>query len=85
MSAESAEFWGKMSGGAKYTGMTSSWSNKNQINDYVSDLTKSHSNSIRLAKQYTNNKKSLMNYKVSSTTKKKDVKKVYRNNLKFYE
>lgn len=85
MSDESARFWGTMSGGAKYAGMTSNWSNQSYINSYVSDLTKSHSNSMRLAKQYTNNKKSLMNYKVGSTTKKKDIKKIYRNNLHFYE
>lgn len=85
LSESDAKFWGSMYGGSKYASMMSSWSNQNQINSYVSDLSKNHSNSIRLAKQYTSNKKSLMDYKIGNKTKKKDIKKVYRQNLHFYE
>lgn len=85
LSDSDAKFWGTMYGGSKYASMMSSWSNQNQIDSYVSDLSKNHSNSIRLAKQYTSNKKSLMDYKVGNNTKKKDIKKVYRQNLHFYE
>jgi hypothetical protein len=84
-SNKDAEFWGKMHGGSKYMSMMSSWSNKEQINSYVKDLSDSRSNSIRLAKQYANNKKSLMNYKINYNTKKKDIRKTYRENLRFYE
>ena len=84
-SEKDAEFWGKLYEGSKYHSMMSSWRNQNDIKSYVSELTASRSNSIRLAKQYTSNKNSLMNYKVSATTKKKDLRKAYRDNLHFYE
>lgn len=79
-----AEFWGKMSGGAKYLQLSNDYSGTHR-NTYVKSLTETRSDAIRVAKQYTKNKQSLMNYKVGNTTKKRDIRKVYRNGLTFGE
>ena len=79
-----ADFWGRASGGVKYLELSLDYDSKH-MNTYVNDLTKSRSNSLRLAKQYTNNKKSLMNYTINSSTKKRDIRKVYRQGLSFGE
>lgn len=79
-----ADFWGRASGGVKYLELSLDYDSKH-MNAYVNDLTKSRSDSLRLAKQYTNNKKSLMDYTINSSTKKRDIRKVYRQGLSFGE
>lgn len=77
-----AKMWGSLSGSVTYLTTANS---KKAFDTRINDLKETRADSIRLAKTYTANQKALMNTPITETTRKKDLKKIYRKNLRLFE